>query len=70
METLEQTKIFANEVLEVAIEHSSNPADPDLIVLRDPGRPHDMPGEVLIAPVDIPDLVKALTTAATQAKQQ
>ncbi len=64
-----KTVIFANEYIEVALEHSDAPDDPDLVIVRDPHRAYDMPGEVLVAPVDIPDLVKALTTAAARAKQ-
>lgn len=69
LEEIVETVIFANEVLEVALEHNQDPSEPDLVSLRDPNRPHDMPGEVLIAPADIPDLVKALAQAAASAKQ-
>lgn len=70
METTTRKQIFTNPVLEVAIEHTSNTTDPGLISIRLHNQPHDMPGEVLLAPGDIPEIIKALSQASLQTYRQ
>lgn len=66
---MERKRLFANEVLEVYLEPGPAAGDPPLLSVLLPDRPADMPGEILVAPADIPDLVKALVEGAVLACQ-
>lgn len=70
MATITRKQIYNNPVLEVAIERDPSITDTGLISIRLHQRSHDMPGEVLLAPADIPDILKALSTASLQIYMQ
>ncbi|MDO9069086.1 MAG: hypothetical protein Q7W05_11595 [Deltaproteobacteria bacterium] len=70
MATITRKQIYDNPLYEVAIERDPSITDTGLISIRLHQRAHDMPGEVLIAPCDIPDILKALSEASLQIYMQ
>jgi len=56
-----------SENLKVVIEEGENRGDCCLLKIKHTPTPRDMNGEILLPPCELPELIKALTSAALDA---